>query len=141
MNSTLKKNLEIFLVVAVLLVSGYLLFPSLYKIFNFSVKSTSESNTESAIKYTRELYTTLNMSEGVVLPFKLEFDRDKYTIYSQGIVYNQKGTKLVDSKRELPRTGYIEIKEDGSLDAQNLTYGIGGYICSQTTEIRPVCVK
>lgn len=141
MDSRLKKSLEIFLVVAVLAVIGYLLFPSLFKIFDFSAKSTSETNTESAIKFTRELYTTLNMSEGVVLPFKLEFDGDKYTIYSEGTVYNYTGTKLVDAKRELPKTGYIEIKEDGSLDAQKLTYKIGGYVCSQTTEVRPVCIK
>lgn len=139
--SSLRKIFGIILVVGILSLSAYLLFPSLFKIFDYSAKSTSESNTESIIKFTRDMYATLNMNEGVVLPFKLEFDGKGYKIYSGGVEYTPTSSSMVDASRELPKSGYIEIREDGSIDAQNLRYALGGYVCSQTSESRPVCIK
>lgn len=135
------KRLETVLVSVVIVIICWILFPSIIKIYNYSIKSTNETNTESAIKYAKDLYATLNLYTDVDAPFKIEFYDGGYKLYSNGVEFTPINNVSVDAKRELPKSGYIVVNADGTAIAQKLSYIIGGYICNEIEDNRPVCKK
>ena len=136
-----RKILENFLIVIALIIISYILFPSIVKIYNYSLQSTNVTNTNSSIIYVRNVYSTINLYDNVKLPFRVEFNNGDYIMYEKGEQYNPAFAIPVNAGKDLPKSGYIEISEDGKISATNLNYNIGNYVCNLTEENHPVCTQ
>ncbi|MBR2840991.1 MAG: hypothetical protein IKF01_03880 [Bacilli bacterium] len=136
-----RRMIEVFLVVVSISIICVILFPALIKIFNYSLKSSAEDNTDSALHFTKQLYATLSIYDDVPLPFRVEFKEDGYTIYSNNIEYKPTTPLTVESKRKLPKTGIVEIDINGMVTAKEIKFKLGNYVCSQFDGSKPLCVK
>lgn len=99
----------------------------------------AQSVTEDAIENIKKLYSKLEADKKAQLPFKVVFDKNGYTVYSNNKKYdNQNDIKFTDSV-QLPDGGFIELSKDGKIKIDNLK--VDNCTCNLDKDNKPVCVK
>ena len=133
------KMVENGLVIILLFIIIVILLPSVTTMASKSMQSAAKTNTIANIEFVKELYTTINLTDTVNLPFKVVYTDDGYKIYSNKTRYKKTVNVKLDSKNKLPTEGSIEIKEDGYTVVKNLKFG--GYKCNQEKYMEIICER
>ena len=133
------KFVENGMVIILLFIVIIILLPLLTTLISKAFNTSAKTNTEELIEFTKNVYTTINLTEEINLPFKIVFDNGKYTVYTKNTEYklNEKTKKM--NKAKLPSSGSILIKEDGEVVIENVKFGL--YKCNQTKQNKVVCNK
>lgn len=110
-------------VVIVLFVILIVVTPYVTSIIGNTWKKSDESSTYGVVENVKLLYVTEAVS-GAYLPFKVEYDRKGYTMYTDGAKYIPLGLEKVELKGQKPKSGSVTIKEDGTVKVKNLRFGL-----------------
>jgi len=114
-------------VVIVLMVVFIVLTPYVISIIGNTWKKADESSSYAIIEHVKLLYVT-EAPIGAYLPFKVEYNRKGYIMYSDGSKYTPLSLEKVKLKGQKPKSGSVTIKEDGTVKVKNLRFGL--YRCN-----------
>ena len=131
------KGIEYSAIMVFFLVIIIIIYPSLSKIFYNMGHDSAITSTQGTIDTVKSFYIDMNLTNEVALPFKVVFDKDGYTYYENGKEVNYKRQLNIKNNGELPKSGSIEIRTDGTVAVVDLTFG--NFKCNQTTEQNLVC--
>ena len=131
------KMVENGLIIILLFVIIVILLPSVATIISKSLSLSAKTSTSGTIEIVKELYINLNIEGDIALPFKVEYNKEGYVLYSNNKRYTPKKNIKVKSKGKLPTGGSIEIKKDGLIIIENLKFGICK--CNQDESQELVC--
>lgn len=134
------KIFENLLVIIALFVIIMILLPIINNIIDMSLASSAESGTTGTMENVKDLYSTINLTGGEVhLPFRVNFHKKGYTVYSDGVEYGTQKEIEITVQTQLPEDGYVQVNVDGTVSVKDLKFG--EYICNSDKRNNPVCVK
>lgn len=131
------RMLEYGLVILVLFGILIIMTPSLLEIINKSMCDSAKLNTEGTIDTIKQIYTTLNLTDEVALPFKMTYKDGKYTLYENGEKYTVPNTVKIEIDGKQASSGDVVINEDGEIEVKNLTFGL--YTCNKSNKENVEC--
>lgn len=139
MNDNLKeiKMVENGLVIILLFVIITILLPSVTSLVAKSLQLSAQTSTQGTIDMVKSLYTTINLTDEVNLPFKVIYNKDGYTIYSDNKKYTPKEEIKVSISGKMPTGGSVEITTGGQVTVKDLKFG--SITCNQINNNIPVC--
>ncbi len=123
------KIVENIMIVVLLFVIIIILLPSVSVVMNKSLRSSAEISTKETAEAVKELYININLIDSVNVPFKVIYDNEGYTIYSNGIKYTPRQSIKIESEGKMPTSGSVEIDKEGFTTVKDLKFGI--YKCNQ----------
>lgn len=126
------KLVENMMVILVMFTIIIILAKPLGELVAQNLKTSAETSTRGTIEMVKELYTTINITDEVNLPFKVVYKNDGYTIYSNNEVYTPTMTLNLQDKDKLPTEGSVTVEKDGTIVVKNLKFGL--YKCNQNSE-------
>lgn len=117
------KSVENKAIVILLLIFLIILTPYVTSIIGTSWKKADEMSAKNTIENVKLIYLSEVVS-GAYTPFKIEYNRKGYTMYTAGIKYTSLGLEKVETKGQQPKGGSVTIKGDGTVKVKNLRFGI-----------------
>lgn len=131
--------IEYVMVIIVLLIVLIIVVPSLLKIIDNVNQNASITSTKGTVDTVKAIYTDMNLTNEVALPFKAVFNKDGYTLYENGKKVKYKIIFNIKFDGKLPTDGSITINTDGTITVKNLTFG--SFKCNQTPNKELTCEK
>ena len=123
------KNIEYALVITTLFVILIILTPSLIKLIDAAMYNSAKLNTEGSIQTAKDIYTSINLTDELGLPFTIKYINGKYSLYENGEKYTPLKSVKIEVKGKQASSGKIIINTDGQLEVKNLKFGL--YVCNQ----------
>ncbi len=131
------KMVENGLVIILLFVIIIILLPSVTAVISKSMQMSAKTNTKGTVEIVKELYININLTDDVILPFKVIYNKKGYEIYSGGEKYTPVKTIKIKNEGKLPTSGSVEIDSEGYTTVKNLKFGL--YKCNQIKDGDIVC--
>ena len=103
------KMVENGLVIILLFVIIIILLPSVTAVISKSMQMSAKTNTKGTVEIVKELYININLTDDVILPFKVIYNKKGYEIYSGGEKYTPVKTIKIKNEGKLPTSGSVEI--------------------------------
>ncbi len=110
-------------IIIVLFIILIILTPYVTSVIGTSWKKADESSTKGTIETVKLLYLSETVG-GAYLPFKVEYNKSGYTMYSNNQKYTPLKMVKVDSEGQQPKSGSVTIEEDGTVSVKDLRYGL-----------------
>ncbi len=114
-----------------------ILLPSVTSLASKSLQVSAQTSTINSIEMVKGLYTTINLTDEVNLPFKVVYNKEGYKIYSDGKEYIPKESIKVTISGKNPTDGSIEITTEGKIIVKNLKFG--SLKCNQSSDSKLTC--